>query len=151
MKCICWKSSGDQWVCRFKTPVTEKKRTHFIMNTKVSMPSMEDSDPSETVFNPRHPEFMSCSSRLHTFRTWPKYHPTPSVKLAKAGFIYSGCGDRVFCFNCNTYLKDWKPTDYPKREHKRWAPRCSFIDMCHEGKNTDVKSYTLSGLDTVEE
>ena len=103
-------------------------------------------------FDPKYPTFQCCSARLHSYQTWPKFLPTTPPALAKAGFVYTGCGDSVFCFYCNTKLKDWKPTDCPEEEHRKWSPNCPYIKMCFIGREekANQRLNPFRGLDVVD-
>uniref|UniRef100_A0A3B3ZPQ1 RING-type domain-containing protein n=1 Tax=Periophthalmus magnuspinnatus TaxID=409849 RepID=A0A3B3ZPQ1_9GOBI len=47
--------------------------------------------------------------------------------LARAGWFYTGVGDRVQCFRCNVTAEGWQPGDCPTEKHKQLSPSCSFI------------------------
>ncbi|NXO60442.1 BIRC1 protein, partial [Aramus guarauna] len=70
--------------------------------------------------------------RLDSFKTWPAEAHVEATALAKAGFFYTGEGDRVQCFNCAGCLKDWEEGEDPVKEHAKWFPDCQFIneDAC---------------------
>ena len=77
-----------------------------------------------------------CEGRLKTFDNWPKYLSPSRSDLARAGFIYSGKGDKVQCVFCGVILKDWAPGDIPMEEHSRWAEgKCPFVKMCWSGND----------------
>ena len=47
----------------------------------------------------------------------------------KAGFYYSGEGDKVICPWCNLNLTEWESYDIPMEEHQRHLPYCAFVLM----------------------
>ena len=67
--------------------------------------------------------------RYATFNLWPKAHPVRKDQLARAGFFYTGEGDKVICPWCNICLNEWEAFDLPIEEHKRHSPYCDFILM----------------------
>ena len=72
-------------------------------------------------------DFRFLESRLHSFRMWPIAHPISAEKLALAGFVYRGIGDKVECFSCKVKLSKFEADDIPWIEHVRWSPRCSLV------------------------
>ena len=81
---------------------------------------------------PMYSNFVTRSSRLETFKTWPiQLGQTPS-ELASAGFFYTGYGDKVRCFSGGCGLEMWEPGDKPRLEHSKWYPDCSFVRMLEE-------------------
>ena len=64
-----------------------------------------------------------------TFKLWPKAHPVRSDQLARAGFFYTGEGNKVICPWCNISLNEWEAFDLAIDEHKRHSPYCDFILM----------------------
>ncbi|NXG50293.1 XIAP ligase, partial [Psilopogon haemacephalus] len=65
--------------------------------------------------------------RLGTFVEFPLDCPVPASALARAGFVYTGEGDRVKCFNCHTTIEGWLPGDSAVERHKNLSPNCKFI------------------------
>ncbi|XP_065339807.1 baculoviral IAP repeat-containing protein 7-B-like [Cloeon dipterum] len=100
---------------------------------------------------PLNPHFVTLKSRINSFKEfWPKSHRQTPLELAKAGFFYTGIGDRVVCFHCNLGLKDWDPNDDPSVQHSKWNSCCNYLIMClksrmlHFNQNTDVPEITDS-------
>ncbi|XP_059484228.1 death-associated inhibitor of apoptosis 1-like [Neocloeon triangulifer] len=106
-------------------------------------PFITTSDLSIHEWNPpRHPEKSLISKRMETFKNWPKgLSQTPDV-LARAGFFYTGCGDRVVCFQCSLGLKDWAQDDEPFAEHAKWNQGCQHLIM---QKGSDFIQQILHG------
>lgn len=76
--------------------------------------------------------------RLETYNgRWPHGLSVLSEKLAKAGFYYCGPGDRVMCAFCKGSLEEWKPTDDPINEHKKYFSTCSFINKISSSDTPD--------------
>jgi hypothetical protein len=66
-------------------------------------------------------------NRLDTFRNFPANAAVQSSECARAGFNYTGPGDRVQCVFCRGVLRNWENGDQPHIEHKRHFPRCPFV------------------------
>ena len=49
------------------------------------------------------------------------------VDLARAGFVYTGEDDKVFCTSCNIKLASWEANDKPFEEHKSNSGTCPFV------------------------
>ncbi|NXG79696.1 XIAP ligase, partial [Baryphthengus martii] len=65
--------------------------------------------------------------RLGTFAEFPLGCPVSASALARAGFFYTGEGDKVKCFSCHTTVEGWEPGDSALERHKRLSPNCTFI------------------------
>ncbi len=69
------------------------------------------------------------NDRLETFKTWPCSDRMKPSQLAKAGFRYTGQGDRCICEWCETVLHSWDYFDEPISEHRRHNPKCEYLKM----------------------
>ncbi|NXN07392.1 XIAP ligase, partial [Indicator maculatus] len=65
--------------------------------------------------------------RLGTFVEFPLDCPVSASALAQAGFVYTGEGDKVKCFNCHTTIEGWLPGDSAVERHRNLSPNCKFI------------------------
>ncbi|XP_074963276.1 E3 ubiquitin-protein ligase XIAP isoform X1 [Phalacrocorax aristotelis] len=65
--------------------------------------------------------------RLGTFVEFPLGCPVSGSALARAGFVYTGKGDKVKCFSCHTTIEGWAPGDSAVERHKKLSPNCKFI------------------------
>ncbi|XP_071613459.1 E3 ubiquitin-protein ligase XIAP isoform X2 [Heliangelus exortis] len=65
--------------------------------------------------------------RLGTFVEFPLDCPVPASALARAGFVYTGEGDKVECFSCNINIEGWASGDCAVERHKNLSPNCRFI------------------------
>ncbi|NXJ35906.1 XIAP ligase, partial [Ciconia maguari] len=65
--------------------------------------------------------------RLGTFVEFPLGCPVSASALARAGFVYTGEGDKVKCFSCHTAIEGWVPGDSAVERHKKLSPNCKFI------------------------
>ncbi|XP_015282475.1 PREDICTED: E3 ubiquitin-protein ligase XIAP [Gekko japonicus] len=66
-------------------------------------------------------------SRLQTFTTFPSHCPVSALTLARAGFFYTGEGDKVRCFSCHATVEGWQQGDSASGRHKTVSPNCAFI------------------------
>ncbi|OAD59107.1 Apoptosis 2 inhibitor [Eufriesea mexicana] len=80
--------------------------------------------------------------RLKSFTKWPIPSIVSPESLAKAGFYYLQCNDKVHCAYCGGILHQWTPGDDPDKEHRRHFPHCNFYVHQHKYDNlylTNVK------------
>ena len=71
--------------------------------------------------------FSSLESRMSTFSNWPPSMPISGRRMAKAGFYYEGCSDKVTCFHCKVTLMKWQINEDPWEEHSKHSPFCKFL------------------------
>ncbi|XP_077163780.1 E3 ubiquitin-protein ligase XIAP isoform X2 [Paroedura picta] len=74
-------------------------------------------------------------SRLQTFTTFPNYCPVSALTLARAGFFYTGEGDKVRCFSCHATVEEWQQGDSAAGRHKTVSPNCVFINSMNCWEN----------------
>lgn len=67
------------------------------------------------------------TNRLNTFTNWPSSAPVDPVRVAKAGFFYTGNGTEVECFSCGGKISDWNYGDQVMWRHRRMDPNCAFV------------------------
>ena len=58
--------------------------------------------------------------------------------LARAGFLYTGEGEKVMCPWCGVVLTEWEVFDDPHIEHRKWSPQCKFIDMVYPSTDNGI-------------
>lgn len=68
------------------------------------------------------------TERIATFSTWKIDSPVDAVRLAKAGFYYSGNEDEVICFSCEGRIKNWNYGDIVQKKHSELFPNCDFVN-----------------------
>ncbi|KAI8512024.1 Baculoviral IAP repeat-containing protein 2 [Branchiostoma belcheri] len=66
--------------------------------------------------------------RLSSYRNFPDSVPVSASRMARAGFYYSGTGDRVVCFSCSGGVEGWEYGDTAMGEHGRLYPHCDFVN-----------------------
>jgi hypothetical protein len=112
----------------------QEKQSHMPREERMeeAMDVDDEEKPGFNMFNMviKHPSFITYKARLASFKDWPKFMTPGAKDLAKAGLIYGGHSDRVHCFWCGIILRDWESKDGAWQEHKRWSPRCAFVNMC---------------------
>lgn len=79
--------------------------------------------------------------RISTFARFPKSGVTER-SLARAGWFYTGVGDRVQCFKCNVTAEGWQAGDCPTEKHRQLSPSCSFIQSLPSTSNLLSSSHS---------
>ncbi|XP_050348378.1 E3 ubiquitin-protein ligase XIAP isoform X19 [Nymphalis io] len=67
------------------------------------------------------------SNRLNTFTNWPTSAPVDPIRIAKAGFFYTGQGTEVECFSCGGKISEWNYGDQVMWRHRVMDPNCAFV------------------------
>ncbi len=80
--------------------------------------------------------------RISTYAKFPTTAPVTERSLARAGFYYTGVGDRVQCFRCNMTADNWQSGDCPAERHKQLSPNCSFIQSLPTTANLLSSSHS---------
>ena len=65
--------------------------------------------------------------RLASFKDFPITIPVSAMRLAQAGFHYTGERDVVKCFSCGVTYQGWQMGDRPTVVHARISPNCPFV------------------------
>lgn len=79
--------------------------------------------------------------RISSFARFPASGVTER-SLARAGWFYTGVGDRVQCFRCNVTAEGWQPGDCPTEKHRQLSPSCSFIQSLPPTANLLSSSHS---------
>ena len=66
-------------------------------------------------------------SRYLSFKTFPMDSAMTPMRLAQAGFFYTGQGQQVTCFCCSVTNGEWTTEETAVEVHKRLSPNCRFI------------------------
>jgi len=74
-------------------------------------------------------QYKYYEQRLKTYEDWPKQMIPDKYSLAKSGFIYTGQGDKLRCFQCGVGVNQWERTDDAWKEHHKWSPNCDYLKM----------------------
>ncbi|XP_026319004.1 baculoviral IAP repeat-containing protein 7-B isoform X2 [Hyposmocoma kahamanoa] len=67
------------------------------------------------------------TNRLSTFANWPASAPVDPIRIAKAGFFYTGEGTEVQCFSCGGKISQWNYGDQVMTRHRNMEPNCAFV------------------------
>lgn len=67
------------------------------------------------------------TNRLSTFANWPVSAPVDPIRIAKAGFFYTGEGTEVQCFSCGGKISQWSYGDQVMSRHRNMEPNCAFV------------------------
>uniref|UniRef100_A0A8C5DC72 Baculoviral IAP repeat-containing protein 2-like n=1 Tax=Gouania willdenowi TaxID=441366 RepID=A0A8C5DC72_GOUWI len=79
--------------------------------------------------------------RISTFARFPASVVTER-SLARAGWFYTGVGDRVQCFRCNVTAEGWQAGDCPTEKHRQLSPSCSFVQSLPSTANLLSSSHS---------
>lgn len=85
--------------------------------------------------------------RLHSFSFWPKAYDTllNPTRLAEAGFLYIGEGDRVMCFHCGGRLHKFQKGDDPWKLHIKYFPQCRYLAITRYNPPTALLDTWATG------
>ncbi|CAB3226796.1 unnamed protein product [Arctia plantaginis] len=78
------------------------------------------------------------TNRLNTFVNWPSSAPVDPIRIAKAGFFYTGGGTEVQCFSCGGKISQWNYGDQVMWRHRRLDPNCPFVVNPHISGNVPL-------------
>lgn len=84
------------------------------------------------------------STELFRISTFARFPPSGVTErsLARAGWFYTGVGDRVQCFRCNVTAEGWQAGDCPTEKHRQLSPSCSFIQSLPSTANLLSSSHS---------
>ena len=71
--------------------------------------------------------YKSEEERIKSFIGWPLNEVVHPEQLAGVGFVYTGEGSLVQCFQCGVRYRNWLKGDVPLSVHQRCNPRCVFL------------------------
>ena len=118
-------SNNQQIRYAFKNPLTYT----FSHSTMDHPTHLKNSVFNDYIFQCDPLVYKKYVTRFESFRTWPKSHPVRPDQLCRAGFVYTGEGDKVICPWCKIKLIEWEPYDIPFEEHRRHSTSCDFLKM----------------------
>ena len=85
-------------------------------------------DDRPGAFLPITPEnYQSEAERIKSFVGWPLNETVHPEQLARVGFVYTGDGALVQCFQCGVKYRHWYKGDVPLNVHQKCNPRCPFL------------------------
>ena len=65
--------------------------------------------------------------RLSSLSTFPRTIDVSMIRLARAGFYYTGQSSETKCFSCGITYTDWTSGDDPMTVHRRLSPSCDIV------------------------
>ena len=71
--------------------------------------------------------YQSEAERIKSFVGWPLNEAVHPEQLARVGFVYTGEGALVQCFQCGAKYRHWYKGDIPLNVHEKCNPRCPFL------------------------
>ena len=71
--------------------------------------------------------YQSEAERIKSFAKWPLNEAVHPEQLARVGFVYTGDGALVQCFQCGVKYRQWCKGVVPLSVHQKCNPRCSFL------------------------
>ena len=71
--------------------------------------------------------YQSEAERIKSFDEWPLNETVHPEQLARVGFVYTGDGTLVRCFQCGFGYSLWYKGDVPLNVHQICNPRCPFL------------------------
>ena len=71
--------------------------------------------------------YRSEAERIRSFVGWPLNESVHPEQLARVGFVYTGEGSLVQCFQCGVRYRNWLKGDIPLSVHQKCSPRCVFV------------------------
>ena len=95
------------------------------------------------------------TARLNSFVGWPIKEIVHPVKLAGVGFVYTGKGSLVQCFQCGIKYRNWNKLGQeiaPFDIHHHCNPRCPFLQTLklHQCLNTNKCNRALTSVPSCE-
>ena len=76
---------------------------------------------------------------------WPLNASVHPEQLARVGFVYTGEGSLVRCFQCGVRYRNWLKGDVPLSVHQKCNPRCAFLQtLTSKSKSTKEQRSTTS-------
>ena len=103
-------------------------RTPIYINRDTSTCLSHSSAMNDAVYFEKS-DLVYYEDRLKTYEHWPKQIKQSKQNLARAGFYYTGEGDKVTCFACKLSLSTWEPTDDVWIEHQKWTTTCPYLKI----------------------
>ena len=67
------------------------------------------------------------AERIKSFIGWPLNEAVHPEQLARVGFVYTGEGALVQCFQCGVKHRHWYKGDVPLNVHQKCNPCCPFL------------------------
>ena len=84
--------------------------------------------------------YQSEAERIKSFVGWPLNETVHPEQLARVGFVYTGDGTLVRCFQCGFGYSLWNEQDVPLNVHQICNPGCPFLlALTSEDKSSSIE------------
>ena len=90
--------------------------------------------------------YQSEEERIKSFVGWPLNEAVHPEQLARVGFVYTGEGALVQCFQCGVKYRHWYKGDVPLNVHQKCNPRCSFLQTFVSESKSSLSEQQLARL-----
>ncbi|XP_064600153.1 baculoviral IAP repeat-containing protein 7-like [Liolophura sinensis] len=127
-----------------RSRMTSRQLNSSVVTDAMDELDMESNEMGCEVMDITDERLVEEEFRLSTFVNWPQDAPVHPRDLAKAGFYYTDCVDRVKCVFCKGILRNWEEGDDAMAEHRSHFPNCPFI----KGDPTDNVPLSNAGAST---
>jgi Inhibitor of Apoptosis domain len=105
---------------------------------RATCPLMKEEDLGDMpIVNPNN--YMFEAHRLYSLlvSTWRNKNIS-IYDLAKNGFYFTGQDDNCRCVFCKLEVRGWEQGDTAETEHRRWNPRCAFLQPNNQTGNKAI-------------
>ena len=103
-------------------------------------------DDCPGAFLPITPEnYQSEAERIKSFVGWPLNETVHPEQLARVGFVYTGDGALVQCFQCGVKYRHWYKGDVPLNVHQKYNPRCPFLQTLTSKSKSSPPEHQPTG------
>ena len=84
--------------------------------------------------------YQSEAERIKSFVGWPLNEAVHPEQLARVGFVYTGEGALVQCFQCGVKCRHWYKGDVPLNVHQQCNPHCPFLQtLTSKGQSSSTE------------
>ena len=92
--------------------------------------------------------YRSEAERIKSFDDWPLSDVVNPEQLAHVGFVYTGEGALVQCFQCGVKYSHWYKGDVPLIVHQVFSSDCLFLQtLTSEGKSSPAEQRPPQSYD----
>ena len=88
--------------------------------------------------------YQSEEERIKSFVGWPLNEAVHPEQLARVGFVYTGEGALVQCFQCGVKYRHWYKGDVPLNVHQKCNPRCPFLQTFVSESKSSLSEQQLA-------
>ena len=86
--------------------------------------------------------------RLSSLSTFPRTIDISMIRLAGAGFYYTGQSSETKCFSCEITYKDWTSGDDPMTVHRRLSPSCVIVRHNRQNMSSTIDNQEMERTPT---